>query len=309
MARSSSRQPFLAHVDELRQRLFVSVVVLFAGTALGYLLRDSLLHLLVSPLNQPLYYTAPGGGFTFVLQLCLGFGLVVAIPVLIFHTLRFLSPVLPPHSGWWLVGALISSCGLVAAGMAFAYLVSLPAALHFLNAFSTDQVHALISTDTYLTFVLTYLAAFAVLFQLPLVLVIANRLVPLSPRMLLKETRWVIVGCFILAAIITPTQDPMNQTLMAGPVIALYLVSIGLIWFLNRRPTTDTAVSLRSVDELMLELTLARATLTARQPTVARDGRSGALCQWEERRRGHVRRRLVTFEHDGQHELVRVDQE
>src|SRR5690606_19419314 len=99
-------------------------------------IKDQLLEVLVAPLGQTLYYTSPGGGFSLIIQLCLGFGVIFAVPVLVFHLIRFLSPVLPNYSLRFLVIILLSSCLLVSFGVTFAYFVSLPAALYFLNEFS-----------------------------------------------------------------------------------------------------------------------------------------------------------------------------
>ena len=206
MAKDSTRQPFMEHVWELRSGLMWSVVTLLIGTAVGYLLRDQLLELLVAPLGQTIYYTSPGGGFSLMIQLCLGFRAIASVLVLIFHLIRFIAPILPAYSTRFLVVVLLLSCMLVALGVALAYYVSLPAALYFSN----DQVQSLISTDTYLSFVTLYLAGFAILFQLPLLLLIFNRMTPLKPKKLLANTRWVVLGSFVVAALITPTPDPLN---------------------------------------------------------------------------------------------------
>lgn len=298
------RVPVAAHIAELRSRLFICVTVLLAGTMVGYALRDTLLHVLVAPLDQPLYYTSPGGGFNFIIQLCLAFGFLWAIPVVIFHILRFVEPILPHQRNRLIATSLVASCLLMAAGISFAYLVSLPAALQFLNGFSSREVSALISTDTYLSFVVTYLAAFALLFQLPLILLVVNTITPLPPRTLLGKLKWVVLAAFVVAAVITPTQDPVNQAIMAGPMIGLYLAACGGIWLINRRhgPRPDLSMS---VEERLMNLS--RAKLVARRETTAPDGRVGTLCQWEERRRGKFTRRLTTF-HDGvRHELVWIE--
>jgi len=120
-------------------------------------------------------------------------------------------------------------------GVSFAYFVSLPAALYFLGEFGSAQVQSLISTDAYFSFVTRYLLGFGILFQLPLILLLVNAISPMSPRHLMWYQRYVIVLSFVLAAIITPTPDPLNQAIMAVPVILLYQVSVLGIWFINRR--------------------------------------------------------------------------
>jgi sec-independent protein translocase protein TatC len=235
MNQPADRLTFSGHLQELRGRLTWSIAALLIGATIGYLLRDSLVDLLVAPLGQTLYYTSPGGGFTFIIQLCLGFGIIFAVPILFFHIIKFLAPLMPNYSVRLLVITLLFSCLLVAAGVTFAYFVGLPAALYFLSEFSSEQVQALISTDTYMSFVGLYMAGFAILFQLPLLLLIINRVTTLDHIKLLRNTKWVLLGSFIISALITPTPDPFNQAIMAVPVIILYLFSCGLIASINAR--------------------------------------------------------------------------
>lgn len=229
------RQPIIRHIQELRRRLFWSVVCLCAGAGIGYFLNEKIFNILIKPLNQPLFYTSPTGGFDFLLKICIFFGVIVSVPVFTYNILKFLEPTLPSHNRWLLVKFLASSCVLAVFGVGFAYFISLPAALHFLNSFGSDQVKSLISTNEYFSFVMVYLAGFAVLFQLPIIILFINRIKPLKPGGLMKQQRFVIVISFVAAAVITPTPDPLNQTIMAGPIIALYQISILLVWLVNRK--------------------------------------------------------------------------
>jgi sec-independent protein translocase protein TatC len=119
-------------------------------------------------------------------------------------------------------------------GMLFAYFVSLPAALKFLGGFSSGEIKSLISTNEYFSFVTGYLIGFGLLFQLPLIMVFINKIVRLDFKKLMKLERWVILVAFIIAAILTPTPDFVNQTIMAVPIILLYQISALMIWFINR---------------------------------------------------------------------------
>lgn len=307
MPQAARRQPFSEHIQELRGRLAWSVAALLVGTTIGYLIKDQLLQVLVAPLGQTLYYTSPGGGFSLMIQLCLGFGIVFAVPVLIFHLIRFLSPIIPSYSLRFLVIVLLSSCLLVSLGVAFAYFVSLPAALYFLSEFSNEQIQALISTDTYMSFVTLYLAGFAVLFQLPLLLLIINSATPLPPKKLLAGTKWVILGSFIIAALITPTPDPFNQTIMAGPVVFLYLASIVPIRTINRnraQPRTPRSSAPQPKPEPEFDTTPLEVV---RQQKHRYKQREGELYFWKykDKRSNNT---IVTFLYDGRHEFVKTYQ-
>jgi sec-independent protein translocase protein TatC len=187
------------------------------------------------PLNQPIFYTTPTGGFDFILKICFFFGFLVSIPVFIYHLLRFIAPALSRSIRRAIVLVLFASLVLMIIGINFAYYISLPAALYFLNTFSSEEIKSLLSANEYLSFVMLYLGGFALIFQLPLVLLLINWITTLKSAMLWRFQPHVIVGSFIIAAILTPTPDPLNQAIMAFPIIFLYEVSIVIVWWVNRR--------------------------------------------------------------------------
>lgn len=309
MSEAVYRQPFMHHIQELRGRLAWCIVALLVGTTIGYFIKDQLLAILVKPLGQTLYYTSPGGGFSLMIQLCLGFGIVFAVPVFIFHIIRFLAPVLPNYSLRLLITILFSSCVLLSLGVLFAYFVSLPAALYFLNEFSNDQVQALISTDTYMSFVTLYLAGFAVLFQLPLLILIVNGVQPLTPKKLLANTKWVVLASFVVAALITPTPDPFNQAIMAGPIILLYVASAVPLKVVNRKrkPGASTAaytVESQPVQPAPGKFDMSQIEVVKKQEAIYK-GRKGEYYLWKfkDRRSNDT---IVTFTHDGKQEFVKI---
>jgi len=123
---------------------------------------------------------------------------------------------------------------LAAGGVLFAYFVSLPGALHFLTNFNLDHIQAMLTVDSYLSFVLTYLLGAALLFQIPLLLLIINTMTPLKPSKLMKSQRYVIVAAFLIGAVISPTPDIMNQTFLALPIVAMYELGVVMVWTQNR---------------------------------------------------------------------------
>lgn len=271
------RQPFIEHIHELRGRLLWSSMFIIFGTVAGYLMRDIILDWLQSPLGQELFFSSPMGGLSFILKISLTFGVLVAIPALMYNILRFLQPAMSSSSSRFAIKTLIASLFLLVLGVGFAYYISLPATLHFLHQFETSTVQALISADRYFKFVLTYLSGFGILFQLPLLILALNNITPLGPRKLMGYQRHVIVAAFVAAAIITPTPDPINQTLMAAPMIILYEFSIFLVWFVerhkHRKPgvatAADIAIPIPDLDSLGLEFTDASEQATRVRPTEA----------------------------------------
>lgn len=240
MAREQS-QPFLSHIQELRRRLGWSAVILILGAIAGYVWRKPLIDGLAHPLNMPLYYTSPAGGFEFVMQVCILVGGLVALPVLIYNLIRFLEPAFTRKRFTRLqISAIISiSTLLAAAGVSFAYLVVLPASIHFFSMFNVGPVSAWISTKEYFTFATSYLMLMALLFQLPLILLIANSIHRFPPGSIGKFRRWVIAGSFVIA--LPLTYDMLSQTLMAVPIILLYEASGLIILLKNRKYYQQTA--------------------------------------------------------------------
>ena len=249
-SRGQDRAPFLDHVYEFRYRLMwvASIIVVF--TSLGYIIRDRLVAILIHPADkQQFIYTTPGGGFNFLLQISIYFGIVVAIPVIIYHTLRYLEPLLANPDRAFVLKCASLSAFLAICGMAFGYFVGLPAALVFLtNQFENKQITALFTLNDYLSFVTVYMLGSALMFQLPVVMIFANRIKPLNAKKLALSQRWVIKLAFVAAAIITPTPDIFNQCIIAIPIILVYQFGVILVAYQNRYSKTLRTNKLRQQD-------------------------------------------------------------
>ena len=126
-----------------------------------------------------------------------------------------------------------------------------------------------------MSFVTIYLAGSALLFQLPLILVIINRIKPLSPRRLLGAERWVIAGAFIIAMLMAPTVNIIDQLVIAGPMIFAYQIGIGLVWWTNRRPHRPKHIeTLLEQDRMKQETRKQQAITTLNNPDTRYNYRS-----------------------------------
>jgi hypothetical protein len=194
---------------------------------------------------------------------------------MVYHLLRFIEPALPQSLSRRLVAAVIvSSFSLMVAGVAFGYFISLPAALHFFNNVGDGSLTALITADQYFTFVVNYLAIFAAVFQLPLLMVFINRIKPLGPTMLRKYRKFVIAGSFVAALFIPGVPDPLSQAILALPIIVLYEISIWLVWAINRRrvdvPVDAPAQAVAVPTSAPIPRTVARPMAQPRQQPAVR---------------------------------------
>lgn len=233
MKTAPDHKTFIEHLHELQIRLtWIVLAVIVCGGA-AYAVHEQLLAVVQRPLGQTLYYTSPTGGFSFLFKLCAVAGIVLALPVILYHLFKFLGPLLNRTHRLDIAAFTLWSLNLAYAGVLFAYMVSLPAALHFLAKFGGDSIQSLITADEYFNFALAYLGGFAILFQLPLIVLFINRIKPLSPKKMIGAQRYIILGSFVIAAILTPTPDPVNQAIMAIPVVLLYQVSVVLVLILN----------------------------------------------------------------------------
>jgi sec-independent protein translocase protein TatC len=245
------------HIQELKSRLFWIAVYFVGFSGLAYSYFPELSKALILPLgNEKLYYMTPAGGLSFILKVCMYVGLIACMPVIIYHLYRFIAPVLKKTTLRAVLGFTFASVMLAGLGIAFAYFVSLPAALHFLTTVTVEQITAMITIDSYLSFVIAYLFAGALLFQLPLILLMIDTVTPLPPRRLMGLQRHMIIASFVIAAIVSPTPDVINQTLLAAPMVVMYQVGIILIAWRQalRRRSKKPAQKITSHSEAHWEL-------------------------------------------------------
>lgn len=225
-----------SHLLELRNRLFLVVGIFIVASGLAYWAYPTIFDILTAPLEgQKLSYLTVGGGLTFTFMVMIGCGLIVAMPFLLVSLYTFVSPALPNKAQSRAPFLLISSMLLTVAGALFGYFVAIPGAIDFLTDFAGENLTSVLTTDSYLNFILAYTVGLGLLFQLPLVLLMINWIKPLGPKKMLSFERFVVVGSFVAAAIITPTPDPVNQTIIALPVIAMYQIGFFAVLWVNWR--------------------------------------------------------------------------
>lgn len=234
---SGSSPVFMDHIRELQWRLAIVALAFLATGAAVYPFFDKIVALLLKPLgnNLSLVYLTPGGAFNFAVQVCIYAAMIGALPVALYHIYRFVMPAVEKTTLRGVFGYSLSSLLLAAVGVAFSYFLALPAAIQFLTSFDLKNISPMLTVESYLSFVMTYLLAGALLFQLPLFMTIINRIKPMTPRMLMSGQRHVILWSVVFAAVISPTPDAVNQLLLAVPIIVMYQVGIVIILLKNRK--------------------------------------------------------------------------
>jgi sec-independent protein translocase protein TatC len=217
----------LEHLEELRNRLMISVIALAVGVAAGTFFAPRVLKLLVAPLGeQTPIAIAPTESVGVYFKVAIVVGAVIAMPVIVYQLFRFVAPGLEPRERRYIfLGAPIAAISF-AAGVVFAALVLIPAAMPFLRGFLAGIVEQRYSINRYISFVSTILLWAGLVFETPLVMFFLAKLGVATPRGFAKARRVVVIGAAAGAAVITPTTDPVNMLLVMGPFLLLYELGI-----------------------------------------------------------------------------------
>ena len=269
---ASTQEPalptFMDHLQELKGRFFWIAIYFVVASGVAYPFFQPIVHILTAPLQgQKLYYLTPGGGLAFILKVCMYVGVIAILPVIMYHFYRFVAPVMKKNNARSVLGYTIASSLLAVIGIVFAYMVTLPAAIQFLTNINIDQISSMLTIDAYMSFVIGYIVAGALLFQLPLVMLIINSVTPLPPRKLMNYQRHMIVVSFVAAAIVSPTPDVVNQTILAAPMVVMYQIGIVAVWARNRgRAMSTPAAAVRQAEPLMIAHSQAPVSIAEPQP-------------------------------------------
>jgi sec-independent protein translocase protein TatC len=243
MARQQPDQmPFLDHLEELRFRLFWIIGALLIGVMVSFwlVLKFNLILLLERPIlpylgGQRLVVTNPGDGFGVLISTSLIFGVILALPVVLYHLWAFLSPGLYSHEKKLVIPVLIGATLLFMAGVSLSFFVVLPLTLSFLMGVTADAFQPMITAAGYFNFAITMSLAFGAVFELPILIVALTALGIVTPAMLIKFRRFAFVGCLLTSAFITPGSDILSLCAMAVPLYLLYELSVVLSAFVHRR--------------------------------------------------------------------------
>jgi len=235
----------LGHLQELRYRAMVSAGALVIGIGVSFWpLTGMFIECLAEPGREEvegfeLIFTEPLEYWTSYFKVSLMLGISISMPVHVYQLLAFVSPGLSWNERKWLYPIVIGATFSFLVGAAFAYYVELPPALKFLidqPGNITDDVTPLIKIQSYIDFVTRLILFTALVFELPLVVMGLAKIGVVTSRKLLGWWRFAIVGAFVAAAIVTPSIDPVTQSLVAGPIIVLYFVGIGLAKLVEGSP-------------------------------------------------------------------------
>ena len=221
----------LEHLKELRNRVIVCALALVIGILVCVVFWQSILGWLLAPAREQipgfkLFVFSPTESIGILFKIGLYGGLILASPVWFYELLAFIVPGLTPREKRMIFPGMIGVIFFLMLGMAFAYWIILPASLGFLLKLGGDNFEQAIGVNQYTSFALRILFGVGIAFELPMVLALASRLGVVTARQLLHFWRYAIIVIFVIAAVITPTPDPFNQSLVAGPLLLLYFLGV-----------------------------------------------------------------------------------
>lgn len=221
---------FVSHLEELRRRLLIALIVFAVVTVASYFFSRQLLDLLIMPLRHyqevELFFHKPYEAFLIHLKVAALSGIIISSPVLIAQSWLFISPGLYAHEKKIVIPLILISILMFLAGVAFAYGVVIPWGLHFLLSFQTEGIKPLLGIGPYFSFLIGMILTFGVLFDFPIAIVGLVRLGVLQTVRLKRSRRTVVVLILIASAVLTPSPDPVSQMLLAVPLLFLFEISL-----------------------------------------------------------------------------------
>src|ERR671912_1848049 len=235
--RDEMRMTLIEHLDELRSRIIKVAVAFFGVAIVAWFFRERIFDWLLAPAGGALQGKLNVTGVTEQLftdmKLALYVGFLLTIPVLLYQVWAFVAPAVGDMGRAFTYILITLASSLFLAGVVFGYYVVLPIGLKFLFAYGGDRYSEIISGEKYLPFVTRFLLAFGIVFEFPAATYVGAKLELVDAPFLRRYRRHAIVINFILAAALTPGQDPLSMILMAVPMVVMYELSIVIARYVN----------------------------------------------------------------------------
>ncbi|CBE68158.1 MAG: twin-arginine translocase subunit TatC [Candidatus Methylomirabilis oxygeniifera] len=254
---SDEKMSFVSHLEELRRRIIICLVAIGAGFLVTFNYSEIILRLLKRPLTTDLAFSrtypflrslprpgppidliflAPAEAFWMHMKIALFAGLLLTLPIVLYQIWKFIAPGLLSHEKRYALPFVVFSTIFFIGGLLFCFYFVLPFSLNFLLTYKTENLKPMISIGNYIDFTAKFLLGFGVVFELPLAIAISTKMGLVTPQFLSRNRKYAILISFTIAAILTPTPDVFNQTLMALPMYLLYEVGVLAARILIRKP-------------------------------------------------------------------------
>jgi sec-independent protein translocase protein TatC len=241
---AEGRMTFLEHLDELRKRITHAVGALFVGflIALGFI--NQVVAFVYQRLTTDipgghLIYTEPSEAFILMIKIAALCGVLIASPYIMWQVWLFIAPGLYAKEKKLAIPFVIASSSLFVGGAAFAHYVVFPAAWKFFAGFSNEFITFTPRMEPVFGLYVKLLLGMGLVFQMPVLMFVLARLGIVSAGFLAKNFKYATLLIFIVAAVITPDSSPVSQVLVAGPMVGLYIIGIGVAWAFGKSKKSD----------------------------------------------------------------------
>jgi sec-independent protein translocase protein TatC len=239
MSSNEKKLSVLGHLSELRKRLIRSLIIVAITSIICFIFYENIFDILIYPAPegitlQAIKMTEMLGATMRVALIC---GIILAMPYLTYELIMFVSPALTRREKTYVYIVLPWIALMFVAGVVFAYFILIPRMIGFLISWGSDIVSVQPMFSDYINVVTRLLLVVGLVFEMPVLTTFLSRIGIIKPKWLASKRKIAIIIIFILAAIITPTIDPINQCLVAIPLIALYELSIWLSRLVYKRKT------------------------------------------------------------------------
>ena len=242
---NGGRMSFLDHLDELRRRLIICVASIVVGFVVSFAFIGRIFEFMMRPLQQVLpeggrlIYTEPAEAFLLYMKVAALIGLLLALPVIMLQIWLFVAPGLYSNEKRLAIPFVLFSTLFFLGGALFSHFFVFPWAWKFFAGFSTDYMQFMPRIGPVFALYVKMALAMGVVFEMPTLVFFLARVGVVTPRFLVRNTKYAILVIFIVAAVMTPGPDVVSQALMAGPMVVLYGISILVAWAFQKRRDPD----------------------------------------------------------------------
>jgi sec-independent protein translocase protein TatC len=243
---AEGRMTFLEHLDELRKRITHAVVALFVGFLVAFGFINQIWAFVFARLTAEvpgghLIYTEPGEAFFLLLKMAAIAGVLISSPYVMWQVWLFIAPGLYANEKKLAVPFVFFATTLFISGAAFSHYLLFPAAWKFFAGFSNDFLEFTPRVEPVWSLYVKLLLAMGIVFQLPMLIFVLARFGIVTARFLLRNFKYALLIFFIVAAIITPDASVIPQVIMAGSMVVLYVLSIGVAWLFGKKVQEEPA--------------------------------------------------------------------
>jgi sec-independent protein translocase protein TatC len=234
----------MRHFKELRKRVMWSAISVIIATLLSFLYIDKIIDILKIPAgNVQFIFIEVTEAFSTYMKLGVLIGLLVAMPFIIYQILMFIVPALRPSETKMVLFAIPFVVVMFYGGILFCYFLILPPAMHFLMNFGSSEATIQPRLSLYLDVVTRLMLVVGLVFELPVITSFLSFIGIISYKWLTQKRKWWILAAFIIAAVITPTPDMVNQSIVAGILIILYEFGVVLSWLIGKRNKQEVGLA------------------------------------------------------------------